>query len=173
MIGKYLVDLKTKFALKKNDAIRISDGYEHAKKIGVLYSNSSALELEVISELIGKIERDGIEVEAMTFVPNVKKTETFDFPFFTEHDLSPNGKWRKPEVDKFQNEAFDYLICLDEETNKYIRNILALSKAKCRVGKYEEGFDQYFELMIDYGEGNFERFVDQLFHYLKSVRNDK
>ncbi|MFY0627265.1 MAG: hypothetical protein JXR07_13275 [Reichenbachiella sp.] len=171
MIGKYLVKLKTKFALKRNDAIRISDGFQNAKKIGVIYTQSVDLDMEVVNEFIKKLESAGKTVQTITFISKVKKTDSFDFPFFTENDFSANGKWRKPEVENFKKEAFDYLISLDQETNKYTRNILASSKAKCRVGKFEEGFDQYFELMIDHSDNNFEAFIDQLFHYLKSVRN--
>ncbi len=171
MIGKYIVKLKTRFALKRNDAIRISDGYQNARKIGLIYSQCEPERLEVIDDLIDKIKTSGKHVETMTYVPKVKKTETFDFPFFTENDFLPSGKWKKKEVENFKHEDFDYLISMDTQTNKYTRNILAASKAKCRVGKYEEGFDQYFELMIDHSENNFEAYADQLFHYLKNVRN--
>ena len=51
------------------------------------------------------------------------------------------------------------------------QNILAKSKAKCRVGRFEEGKSDYFEMMIDHKENNYDQFIDQVFHYIKNVRN--
>jgi hypothetical protein len=171
MIGKYLVKLVTKFALKRNDAIRIADGYDQAVEIGVLYSLKEPKKMQRIQDFLQVLKRDGKKPVPLTFVPKVKKDEVHDYPHFTKKDLSTNGKWKNPLVKDFQEKPFDYLINLDWETNKFTRSILAVSKAKCRMGRFEEDNSKYFELMINHGDDNYDTYVDQVYHYLTNMRN--
>ena len=171
MIGKYLIKLRTKFALKRNDAIRVSDGYQSAQKIGILYNIGNRTQENLIKDFVQKLKSDGKKVKNLVFVSKAKKKDEFAFSFFTESDFKPSGKWKKPEVEEFKLTPFDYLVSLDWETNKYTRNILAGAKAKCRVGRYEENFSQYYELMLQHNDDNFEAYLDQLYHYLKNMRN--
>lgn len=171
MIGKHLVKIATKFALRKNDAIRIADGYESASRIGVIYSYSDEAPLDSIGDFIKRIERDGKEVSTMSFISKAPKDESHDFAFFTERDLSANGKWKNEDVLVFVKEPFDYLISLDQENNKFFKHVLAASKAKCRVGCFEEDNSKYFELMINHGEDDYEAFLGQVYHYLTNMRN--
>lgn len=170
MIGKYILNLKTSRALKTNEGLRQSEGYLDAKSIGVLFSYQGADHFEQSMGLVDKLESDGKKVEVITFTKEDKNTE-YNFPHFSDKDLKPNGSWRNTDVEQFQQAQFDYVICLDESINKYTKNILASTRAKCRVGCYAEGQDKYFELMINADSDQYERFLDQLYHYLKKMRN--
>ena len=172
MIGKYLVRLRTKFALKRNNTIRVTDGYKRAQSIGVIHSACDQSGEQMIQDFITKLKSDNKKVQSLVFVSKAKKKVEYPYSYFTETDFKPNGKWKKVEVEQFQTSPFDYLISLDWESNKYTRNILAESKAKCRVGRYEEEYNQYFELMLQHGDDDFESYLDQLYHYLKNMRNE-
>ncbi len=172
MIRKQLVKLRTKFALKRNDAIRISDGYVQAKSIGILHSHCDPTREQLIDNLQTRLKNDGKKVNRLVFVPRAKKNGEKPQNSFSEMSLKANGKWKDEEVKSFQDSVFDYLISLDWETNKYTRNILAACKAKCRVGRFEEEYSEYFELMLQHGDDNFEAYLDQLYHYLKNMRNE-
>lgn len=171
MIGKHLVKLMTKFALRRNKAIRIADGYRNAKSIGVLHGILNDKQASLVNDFNDRIKGDGKKVKELTFVGKMKKEDSYDFNHFAQNDLSTNGKWKKQEVIDFQKEPFDYLISLDWETNKFTRSILASSKAKCRVGHFEENNSEYFELMINHSDDNFQDYLDQVYHYLTSMRN--
>lgn len=121
-------------------------------------------------ELVEKLERDGKKVSTITFVSDHRKTN-FNFSFFCEKDLNASGTWNNAKVEKFQKTPYDYLLCLDQNVNKYTKNILALSKAKCRIGSFEEGQSDFFEMMINTENQNYASFLEQVYHYLKSIRN--
>lgn len=171
MIRKALLKLKTALALKKNDAIRVSDAYREASKIGLLSTYDETRPKEAIEEFIQKLEADQKLVSTMTFIPVAAKIPDPEYAFFNEKDLNSKGNWRKEEVGRFKEEPFDFLISLDWNQNRYSQNILAGSRAKCRVGRYEEGKDQYFEMMINPNDDKYADFIQQLYHYLTNVRN--
>lgn len=170
MIGKYLVKLRTKFALKKK-AERGSKAYQDAKRFGILYTYSTEKNHKLAYEWIEELRKDGKEVEVITFIPKVKKDDTFDYPFFSERDFRNSG-WVKQEVVDFKEAAFDFLISLDKGLDKFTMNILATCKSKCRVGVYAEGFSQYFEMMINYDKDDFKSLLKEMHHYLKELRDE-
>lgn len=171
MIKKLLLKIKTALALKRNDTIRVSDAYKVAKKIGLLYSLDENRSDDALDELIKKFKSDKKKVSTMTFIPVSAKIKDPGFAYFNEKDLNTKGNWSKETVDQFRNEQFDFLVSLDWSQNKYTQNILAGSKAKCRVGRYEEDKSKYFELMISTGDDKYESFLDEVYHYLTNVRN--
>ncbi|SMD32097.1 hypothetical protein SAMN04488029_0437 [Reichenbachiella faecimaris] len=171
MIRKLLLKIKTSLALKKNDAIRISDAYKEAKRIGLLYSLDEKRSDVMLDDLIKKFEADKKQVNTMAFVPLAAKISDPGYAYFNEKDLNAKGNWSKESVTQFKNEPFDFLVSLDWNQNKYTQNILAKSKAKCRVGRYEEGKDQYFEMMINPNDDKYTTYLEQVYHYLTNVRN--
>jgi len=170
MIGRFLIKLKTRFALKK-DTLRGSDAYQSAKYFGVIYTRSNNAQFAEVNDFLASLEEDGKEVKTLAYIPKLEKGETPSFSHFTDKDFSSLGKWTKEEVEVFKNESFDYLISLDSTINKFSKNILATSKSKCRVGRYEEKTSNYFELMINHDGDNFRVFLEELYRYLKNVRN--
>lgn len=171
MIRKILLKIKTALALKRNDTIRVSDAYKEAKQIGLLYTIDENRSDEALAGIISKLESDQKEVNTMTFVPKAAKRPDPDYAFFNEKDLNAKGNWSKESVSQFKKKPFDFLISLDWNQNKYTQNILAGSKAKCRVGRYEEGKDQYFEMMINPNDDKYATYLEQVYHYLTNVRN--
>lgn len=170
MIGKFLIKLKTRFALKK-DTLRGSDAYLSAKYFGVLYTYTDDKLIAEVNKFLTSLKEDGKDVKTLAYIPKLEKGNVPSFPHFTDKDFSSMGKWVKEEVEVFKNESFDYLISLDSVINKFSKNILATSKSKCRVGNYEEATSNYFELMINHDSGDFKRFLEELYRYLKNVRN--
>ncbi|WP_143520039.1 hypothetical protein [Reichenbachiella sp. 5M10] len=158
--------------MKKHKEGRGSGGYAEAKSVGILYSYSTEGNHNSTNELIKRIENEGKTVKVMTFISGAKKTDTYAFPYFSEKDLSTSGKWTKREVEDFKNEPFDYLLSLDKGIDKYSKNILASSPAKCRVGRFAEGVSEYFEMMINHDDDGFASLLNQMHHYIKKVRNE-
>ena len=171
MIRRIILKIKTAIALKKNVTIRVSDAYKEAKHIGLLYSLDKNRPKEMLDDLIAKFESDHKKVSTMAFVPVAAKLSDLGYAYFNERDLNAKGNWSKDSVSQFRNEPFDFLVSLDWSQNKYTQNILAGSKAKCRVGRYEEGKNQYFEMMINPNDEKYATYLEQVYHYLTNVRN--
>jgi len=171
MLGKLLLPFQTSRALKNNDAIRISECYSRAQKIGILLTYNGEEDKILVDTLMDNIERDGKEITLLIYVPKVEKGKAFNYPNFTVKDLEYSGNFENKKLEDFVNTPFDYLLNLDIEGNDAIEYVLASSKAKCRVGNYKEHKEEFYELMIDSKGESYEAFLVQVYHYIKNVRN--
>lgn len=148
-----LLKMRTDKILRNQEGPRSSVSYADAKQIGVLFSVEDKAKHEVVKDFIRKFEQDGKQVKVMEYLPPDKQNFEFKFDFFTENDVSMWGKITAPGALKFANTPFDYLFYLDTEPNPLLVHLLALSKARCRVGRqWAEGIT-YFEFMVQAPSG--------------------
>ncbi len=161
--------LRTRAQLKKNKSVRVSLSFTEARHVGVIYTVEDKKKHEEIKEFIHQLERDGKKVKVLCFLPENKDNYEFLFDFFTLKDISFWGNITAPNVVKFYTESFDYLYYLDTVPNPIIENILARSKAKCRIGKHFENSQSYFELMINSVSGQ-KNLHDGMYKYSKQLK---
>lgn len=140
---------RTNMLLKDTQAERSNVPYKKAQQIGIIFSVEDKGKHENVKDLIKKFEQDGKQVTVIEFLPNNKDNYEFRFDFFTEKDLSLWGKITSNDALKFANTPFDFLFYLDATPNPMILYLLALSKAKCRVGRSWDEGHSYFEFMIE------------------------
>lgn len=155
---------RTTNQLKKNKAVRKSTDYKKAETIGILFSVEDKKKHDEVKEFIQKLQQDGKKVQVLEFLPEKKENPEFMFDFFTIKDISFWGKIESPKTLKFSDTSFDYLFCLDTKLNPMISYILARSKSKCRVGKYDETVKPLFELMID-SNGSTKSLIEGMYKY--------
>jgi hypothetical protein len=141
--------IRTNSQLKINKAVRTSTPYKKAESFGILFTVEDRKKHDEIKDLIHRLEHDGKKVQVMSFLPNKKENYEFMFDFFTIKEVSFWGQITSNHALKFADTPFDYLFCLDAEPNPMILHLLARSKAKCRVGKFQETATPFFEFMID------------------------
>ena len=171
MLKNFFLSFRTSSSLKRSNISRRTSGFRESLSIGILYTYSNKHNFELVNDLINRLKKEGKQVTPITHIVKMGPNDTYNFPFFNSSDVDFWGKWKSDEVNSFLNKSFDYLLSLDLNTNNMTQNILAKSKAKCRVGRFEEGKSDYFEMMIDHKENNYDQFIDQVFHYIKNVRN--
>lgn len=143
------LNLRTESQLKSNKTQRLSTPYKEAQSVGVLFTVEDKKKHDQVKDFIHKLERDGKKVKVFSFLPQHKDNYEFLFDFFTIKDISFWGKINSAGAEKFYNTAFDYLYYLDTVPNPIMLNIIARSKAKCRIGRYWKEGKSYLELMID------------------------
>lgn len=173
MLSKYFLSLKTSSSLKSKSVVRTTNGFADASSIGILFTYSDNHNFGLVKEMIEKLEIEGKKVDSISYIQKMEEADIHKFPFFNIDDKDFWGNWNKPMINNFIEIPFDYLLSLDLNTNIATQNILAGSKAKCRVGRYEEGRSDYFEMMIDHKENDYEKYLDQVYHYIKKLRNGK
>lgn len=122
-----------------------------------------------IKEFIRQLELDGKQVKVLEFLPKKKENFEFLFDFFTINDLNFWGKIDNPQVAGFTQAAFDYLFYIDNMHNPLILNLLAQSKAHCRVGKHQEGNEGFFEFMIE-SNGTLKGLMENMYKYTKQLK---
>lgn len=173
MLSKYILSFKTASSLKSSTAMRGTNGFANSLSIGILFTYSDQHNFELVNDMKARLEKEGKKVDSMTYIVEMGENDNYPFPFFNFKDIDFWGNWKKTDVKKFIDLPFDYLLNLDLCTNNVTQNILAKSMAKCRVGRYEQGKSDYFELMIDHKENDYGQFIDQVYHYIKNLRNGK
>jgi hypothetical protein len=164
-----LLKYKTKSHARNNKALRTSLPYKQALSIGVIFTVEDKQKHDEIKEFIRKLEHDGKQVKVISFLPRHKDNYEFLFDFFTDKDLSFWGNITSQNATRFSETTFDFLFYLDTTPNPLILNIIARSKARCRVGKYWENAQAYFEFMIELKNGT-RSLIDGLYRYISRLR---
>lgn len=167
MLSKKILSYKTKALVKSSKISRSSISYDQAKSIGIIFSVEDLAKHETIKKLKKQLEKDGKTVQVLAFLPRGKENFEFLFDFFTIKDITLWGNFTAEQVISFANKSFDYLFYADESYNPMIGNILAMSKAKCRVGKFNKTNNQFCELMIQTQNGSIQHLVDEMYRYTK------
>jgi hypothetical protein len=160
---------RTKSYLRRNKTERSNQAYQKAVSVGVIFTVQDGQKHDHIKEFIRKLEHDGKKVKALAYLPQDQENYEFMFDFFTAREISFWGNIEATSAVDFANTPFDFLIYLDSTLNPLILNIIAKSKAKCRVGKFWEEAEPYFEMMIE-SYGNPKLLIDQLYQYTSALK---
>lgn len=163
------LNIRTNNQLKKNKSLRSSIPYKQALTVGVLFTVEDKKKHDDIKEFIHKLEQDGKKVQVLEYLPVKKDNYEFMFDFFTINDISFWGKIESEKTLKFSDTPFDYLFCMDTERNPMVLYLLARSKAKCRVGRFQDQEKSFFELMID-STGGTKNLIDSIYKYTAKVK---
>jgi hypothetical protein len=161
--------MRTSTALRKSSIKRASTPYKHSENFGIIFSVEDRQKHDLIKDLIKRLEQDGKKVQVLEFLPKKKENPEFMFDFFTIDDLSFWGNINSERAAKFMNTAFDYLFYIDSQSNPLVLNLLARSKAHCRVGKFNETDSPYFEMMIE-DNGNTKSLIDNVYKYTRQLK---
>jgi hypothetical protein len=168
MKQKFL-SLATGRQLKKNTAVRVNIPYQKARLMGVLFTVEDRQKHEEVKEFVKKLELDGKQVAVMSYLPNKKENYEFLFDFFTLKDISFFGQLQSAGALKFADMPFDFLYCCDLTIHPVIKNVLARSKAHCRVGRFTGENQPYFELMLD-SVNQVKSLTDTMFKYTRQLK---
>jgi len=169
MFKMSFLQMRTRSALKSNSIMRASIPYKQAKNIGIIFSVEDKQKHEDIKELIKRFEQDGKQVSVLEFLPNKKDNYEFLFDFFSEHDLTIWGRINSERALKFSNASFDYLFYIDCKSNPLVLNLLAHSKARCRIGCFNEIESDFYEFMINY-QGAPKTLMSNMYNYTKQLK---
>jgi len=169
MIKLNFLKFRTNLILKNSKVQRSNVAYTNAHKIGIIFSVEDKAKHETVKELIKKFEHDGKQVHVIEFLPDKKENYEFRFDFFTENDLSFWGNITSSEALKFAEIPFDFLYYLDTDPNPLILHLLAISKAKCRVGRSWDDGHSYFEFMVE-SVANIKMMVETMYKYTVQLK---
>lgn len=171
-LQKFL-ELKTKSALKKNTSLRNTVDYYKAKKVGIIFSSDTLDKHKAIKSMILSLEDDGKQVEVISFLDDGKENHEFKFNFFSRKDISFFGNIESVDLLNFINKEFDYLFTVDSVLDPIIKNVLALSKSKCRVGKFSTENSPFFELMINpVNKSSTGEFIEEVLEYTRKINSN-
>ncbi len=161
--------MRTSSALKRNSIPRASVPYKRAQSVGIIFSVEDRQKHDLIKDFVRHLETDGKKVQVLEFLPKKKENYEFLFDFFSDKDLSFWGRITSAEAIRFSDIPFDYLFYVDQESNPMVLHLLAVSKARCRVGRFVEPESPFFELMIEH-KGPVKELIDSMYKYTRQLR---
>ncbi len=172
-LKKYTFPIGLKKSLKSG-VKRYSTGYAEAEKILIFFTSEGNQKIVLVRSLINKLEKEGKKVRCFYLLlhdedkPDVHLDEGMSK--LTKEDFSMFGEVQEPGIRELLQEEFDYFIHADTECSIYSDLILAQSKARCRIGKYFEGHEDQYDLMIKIGEDRKVNYLlQQIYHYAKAL----
>lgn len=169
MIFNQALSYKTKRYQKDNHKLRSSVPYSEAVHIGIIFSNDSPEKSAMAEKLSTLYKEDKKQAKVLAYDRNIQ-VKHLPFESFTNKDLSFWGSFIKQSINQFTDTSFDFLICLDNPPGMIIQNIIAKSKAKCRVGISANSNvpDGLFELIIQTAKNS--NLIDSVYTYTKNIR---
>ncbi len=167
MFLNYFKDFSTK-KIVKNSLSNVKNLASDTiiKTVGIIFDESYFYEKEaLVLELIqnGIAEKD---IKILVYKDKIKKNETFDYPVFTNKDLSWHATVDKKEVKDFIKEPFDLLINYYDTEKVALLLVSQASKAGFKVG-FATVDKRLNHFMINTNAENYKVFIEELFKYLK------
>ena len=136
------------------------------KTVGIVFDETYFYEKEA---LVQELVNNGIvenKIKILVFKDKIKKNEVFDYPVFSNKDLSWTGTVDKKEVKGFVTEPFDLLINYYDTEKIALLLVSHSSKASFKVG-FASIDKRLNHFMINTNAENYKIFMDELFKYLK------
>lgn len=125
---------------------------EKAKTIGILFNATHQISFEIVKEMVKNLSSRKNKIDILGYVDSKNLIDHYlyrkGFEFFTQKQLNWYYKPVEETVNSFVEKKFDILIDLSLDDPYPIQYIIAVSKAKFKVGRYTEG-NEYLDFMID------------------------
>ncbi|NJN28012.1 MAG: hypothetical protein HC819_19590 [Cyclobacteriaceae bacterium] len=160
--------------MKKNKIKRQNPCYAEAKSVLMFFTSEGNQKIALVKGLQNKMEKEGKNVTCLFLVmrdedkPDVHMDEGMER--LVPDDFSMFGSVEKPLVKKIINEGYDFLIHADMQATIYTDLIMAQCHAKCRIGRYFEGRESQYDLMVGIADDKKISFLlDQLYFYTKAL----
>lgn len=151
----------------------------HAKNIGVLYVLRDEDTYREVQQFVLSLKSKDRYVHTLGYIP-VKYFPPYIIPtlatdYFGRKEVNWFGKPRSSYVSDFLKRDFDILINLCTEDNFTLQYICGLSKACFKAGPSGEGHTDYYDFMIETGNGiSLRDYMKEIIHYLNIIntKND-
>lgn len=85
-------------------------------------------------------------------------------------DIGMFGDIKDERVNHTLGQTYDFIINGDLIPNIYSDYLLAKSKSKCKIGRFFDDHDKFYDLMIQTNESSdHEYYINQVYHYIKQL----
>jgi len=148
--------------------------YTTAKNIGIIFNATHQDTYETARKYIKTISDKGLKIKALGFVDSKEVLDFYQkstyFDYFSRKNLNWYSKPNNPNTEEFINTKFDILIDLSIIEDFPIQYIVALSKAKFKVGCVKEN-ENFYDFMLQLNEKKqLSFFIEQLDYYFNMIK---
>jgi hypothetical protein len=145
-----------------------------AQAIGILYDSSNPDHDITITKFAEMLRGKGKTVEIMAYIDDKKVDHKGDIAIFNPKAVNWYGVPIDERVDRFCSKPIDLLICAILTESRPLEYIAYLSKAKYRIGPFDERKTHCYDLMIEMGsKSDLDYLLYQMVHFLEKINADK
>ncbi|MCA1761722.1 MAG: hypothetical protein ABR574_06670 [Cryomorphaceae bacterium] len=180
---KFIDDIRAYFGRKllksklKDDRRPAVHNFDDARSVAILYREKGESFYILVKQYVKYLrEEHGIRnILALCYIDDKKQVpywhvHRLKFDFFTGGDVDWRFHPNCDQVKNFNKEEFDILIDFEKDPCLPLRFVLAESKARFKVGYYNEENEPFYDMMINAGsEETFDEYISQVNHYLKRI----
>jgi len=145
---------------------------EQAKSIAIVYNGTTENDFNRAAGLIRHLNAQGKMVKSIGLVLHKDKPHylppKLSYDYITLKELNWYKKPQGQFVEEFMEYPFDILINLDLALHDSLRYVVSLSKAKFKIGLYNEPYKDIYDFMLEGIEPTkISLFIKELLHYLE------
>jgi hypothetical protein len=150
-VGNYLLGKEVTKARQARTILSMKE----AKTIGLVFSSNNAEDVDIAKKYENYLKEMGKTVKTIGLINVTAKelpvnTAWWTGPqYITRKELSWFYKPSEEFIRNFVNEPFDMLIDMNIGGELPLRFVSASSKAKCKVGRYDEKYLSIYDVMIE------------------------
>ncbi|MBE0647713.1 MAG: hypothetical protein IH596_08015 [Bacteroidales bacterium] len=146
-----------------------------AKRIGIIYPIFTPSDYNEVEAFVSELQKERKEVKALGYLPHKEMVSHFiprlSYDFFSQEEVNWYFMPTSARVSDFIRTDFDLLIDLTLEDNLSLKFIAGLSQARCKVGRFSETNNRYYDLMIKVDAPlPLTEFIKQIQHYLTIIQ---
>ena len=144
-----------------------------AKSVGILYDASyPGLDI-VIERFAGKLRSKGKTAEILAYINDKKIEHKEGLTLINPKSVNWYGIPVSEQAMAFCNKPFDLLICGVLNDCKPLEYLASISKAKYRVGPFDEQKTHCYDLMIEMGaKRDLDYLLQQMVHFLEKINSN-
>ena len=176
MLRGILANLRFRRELDQNKNGHQTVSFDSAKKIGLLYDATEQKDFEIVKEYVKSVRSRQKDVLALGYVDKKELPQNqfaqLGLDFFTRKDLNWQHFPQSLEVANFIKEPFDIVLNLSDNSVFPLRYIAAVSKAKFRVGRFDETSVPCYDMMIETTPGmELKQFISRAEEFLVKIKS--
>jgi len=171
-LAQLAIKIRNRFQKPEMHIPRQTVSYEKAKNIGILFLAEEKEAQKAINKFVVDLQKEGKNLQMLTFIEKITNNPYyFSYHTITNNDVSNLGKINSLDVEHFINIRFDYLYCIVAEPFPLYDGIMQKSQAKCRIGRYFDGQEENYELMISLDkEAGIEQFIEEMMVFMRGLK---
>jgi len=148
-----------------------------ATNVGIVYCGDNPNDVEFMKSYVQTLRNLGKQVKSLGFI-HVKELPlglngSMMHQYYALKELNWYYKPSSQFIDNFVNDTFDILMDFGIPTQLPIKFISSMSKARCKVGRYEQKYVDFYDIMIESDESQKLEYVVKTTHEYLMVLNKK
>ncbi len=151
--------------------------FDEARSIGILYDSTEEKDFDLVRKYVKEIrEKYHKEVLALGYFDQKElppmRFSKLGLDFFTQSDLNWYYKPISAVVRNFAQKEFDILLDLHTGDSIPFRYIVAESRSRFKIGKYDVPNVKLYDFMLSTKEHlPFAQYIEQVKHYMNTIRH--